>query len=116
MPRLYTASSRSIDRNAFSHHISRHGEEEIAGGIVKGESERTTLRAAVVAQRDGLAQVNGSEEVSITVVGPHPVNEFESPRGRLRPRAEADIAAPRVHVGIVDFGPSLVPDLEGFLD
>ena len=73
------------------------------------------MRAAPIAQRYSLVQVNGSLKIASAVVPPYPVNEVIGVWTDGCPRAHADIAGPRIHVGIVDLSPSHVPDLKGFL-
>ncbi len=72
---------------------------------------------AIVTESKFLAEIDGSHEVSVSVVVPHAVSEFVSSwRGRPLPHPQADIARSRIDIWVVHLGPTGTPDLVGLLD
>ncbi len=106
----------SLDLDPLPGDISRDFRYEVPGGVVEVQLKRASLHIAALTQTDRFTQVDGTHKVSVGVIVPHPVSEFESPARRPYPSAQADVARPGVDVRIVHFSPATIPVLEGFLD
>jgi len=113
---LISLPALSLDLDPVSGDTPRDFRYEVPGGIVEIQLERTRLLSTVVTEMNRLTQVDRPHKVSVAIVVPNAVSELETAARNRHPRAQADVARPRVDVGVVYLCSAEIPVLESFLD
>ena len=106
----------SLNRNAFSRDVAGYLEQEVAGRVEEIQGEGTAVRVAVVTQSERFTEVDGSHEVSVRVVRRYAVSELVGPVWSVLPHPQADVPRSRINIGVVNLGPTGIPELECLLD
>src|SRR4029077_8372838 len=101
----------SVNRNAVPRDNTGDLCDEVAGGVVEIQGERTTVRIAALTHSDCFTEVDGSQEVSVRVVVPHAVSELESAVRSVFPHPQADASPSRINIRVVNLSPPGIPEL-----
>lgn len=106
----------SFNRNALSRDTSIYLHEELTGGVIKIQGERTAVRVAAATESERFTEVDGSHEVPIRVIAPHAMSELVGPVCSVLPYAETDVPCSRINIRVVNLCPSDIPKLVRLLD